>query len=150
VASIAIGLLLAAVAVTLGADTKSLLLGEAALPKDRARIEYILQSHPAVDSIRQILTMAIGPNSLVVAARVHLDESLRSPEIEQVAFELDQQLREAIPVVSEFFLDPTSRTEPDPPDMSRAEQAEREAESTSDAVHVPAREGEAGIAGSED
>ena len=45
-ASVAIGVLLAVVAVALGRDTKKLLIGEAATPEEREAITEILEAHP--------------------------------------------------------------------------------------------------------
>jgi cation diffusion facilitator family transporter len=121
IASIAIGLLLAAVALSLGADTKGLLLGEAALPRDRETIQRIIESHPGVDRVLQVLTMALGPDAVLVAARIHLRTGLDSNQIERTAWEIDQALRQEVPSVTQVFLDPTSHREPAPPLGSAAE-----------------------------
>src|SRR3954447_5932137 len=55
-ASIAIGLLLAFVAVTLGRDVKGLLLGEAALPEERERMYEVLSRHEGVDEVMEMRT----------------------------------------------------------------------------------------------
>jgi cation diffusion facilitator family transporter len=112
VASIAIGALLAGVALSLGADTKGLLLGEAALPRDREKIEQIIASHRGVQEVLQVLTMALGPEAVLVAARIHLRSGLDAQEIERVAWEIDRALHDEVPCVTEVFLDPTSHREP--------------------------------------
>jgi cation diffusion facilitator family transporter len=109
VASIAIGLVLAGVAFGLGRDTKDLLIGEAALPEERERLEAVLAGHPDVDAVVELLTMAMGPQSLLVAARFDSRPQLDSDGVERLAQELDERLREAVPEVSQVFLDPTAR-----------------------------------------
>jgi hypothetical protein len=53
--------------------------------------------------------MYVGPASLLVAARVDLADSVASDRVEQVAAELDAELRRAVPAVDQVFLDPTGR-----------------------------------------
>jgi cation diffusion facilitator family transporter len=108
-ASIAIGVLLAAVAFTLGRDTKGLLIGEGALPEEREAIERVFEEHAKVASLEELLTMAIGPASLLVAARLDFIPELNSDAVEEVADELDRRLRDAVPEITEVFLDPTRR-----------------------------------------
>jgi cation diffusion facilitator family transporter len=108
-ASIAIGLLLAGVAVTLGRDVKGLLLGEAALPEERQRICEVLSNHEGIDEVVELMTMALGPNALLVAARLDLADGLDSSQVEELAGELEDELRQAVPEVREVFLDPTPR-----------------------------------------
>jgi cation diffusion facilitator family transporter len=110
-ASIGIGILLACVAVTLGRDVKGLLLGEAALPEERERMERVLAEHDGVDDVVELRTMALGPNALLVAARLDLADGLDSDQVEHLAAELEEKLREAVPEVAEVFIDPTARNE---------------------------------------
>jgi len=110
-ASIAIGLLLAFVAVTLGRDVKGLLLGEAALPEERERMQEVLERHQHVDQVVELRTMALAPNALLVAVRLDLSDGLDSDGVERLADDLDEELRKAVPEVAEVFIDPTSRSE---------------------------------------
>jgi cation diffusion facilitator family transporter len=110
-ASIAVGVLLAGVAVALGRDVKGLLLGEAALPEERDRMCEVLMHHEGVDQVIDLLTMALGPNALLVAARLDLSDGLDSDQVERLASRLDEALREAVPEVREVFIDPTSRSD---------------------------------------
>jgi divalent metal cation (Fe/Co/Zn/Cd) transporter len=110
-ASVAIGVLLAVVAVALGRDTKNLLIGEAATPEERKAITEIIEAHPAVDRVFELLTMALSPDRLLVAARVDLADGLSADEIERASSEIDHELRESIPTVWQVFLDATPRSE---------------------------------------
>ena len=51
--------------------------------------------------------MALGPNALLVAARVDLEDGVDAGEVERATTELDEALREAVPDVTEVFLDAT-------------------------------------------
>jgi hypothetical protein len=53
--------------------------------------------------------MYTGPRSLLVAARIDLADGVESGRVEQLANELDERLREAVPDVDQVFLDPTPR-----------------------------------------
>jgi cation diffusion facilitator family transporter len=106
-ASVLIGVLLAVVAVALGRDTKNLLIGEAATPEERRAITEIIEAHPGVDRVLELLTMALSPDRLLVAARVDLADGLSADEIEHASSEIDRDLRERIPTVWQVFLDAT-------------------------------------------
>ena len=54
-------------------------------------------------------TMYLGPQSLLVVARVDLRDELDGAAVERAAAEIDEALREELPYVTEVFLDPTSR-----------------------------------------
>jgi cation diffusion facilitator family transporter len=110
-ASVLIAVLLAVVAIALGRDTKDLLIGEAATPEERAAITEIVEAHPAVDRLLELLTMALAPDRLLVAARIDLADGLNADEIERASSELDRELRERIPMVWQVFLDATPRSE---------------------------------------
>jgi cation diffusion facilitator family transporter len=106
-ASVAIGLLLIAVAVWIARDTSHLLTGAAARPEEREQIERVLEDHPDVDEVVELLTLVLGPKALLVAARIDLADGMRADRVEQMASELDDAVREAVPDVTEVFLDAT-------------------------------------------
>jgi cation diffusion facilitator family transporter len=111
IAAILIGVLLGVVAFGLWRDTRGLLIGEAALPEERERIVEVLRRHPEVDDVLELMTMAMGPDSLLVAARLDLADGLDSDDIERLASELDREIREAVPAAAHVFIDPTHRRE---------------------------------------
>ena len=108
-AAVLIGLLLVYVAYALGRDIRGLLLGEAARPDQREALHRALREPDEVDGVVELLTMYTGPRSLLVAARIDLVDGVESHRVEQLANELDQRLREAVPDVDQVFLDPTPR-----------------------------------------
>jgi cation diffusion facilitator family transporter len=106
-ASVLIGVLLIGVALWMARDTAHLLVGAAALPEERARMEDVLERHDDVMEVRELLTMALGPNALLVAARVDLRDGVDAGRVERTSSELDGALREAVPDVTEVFIDAT-------------------------------------------
>jgi len=111
-ASIAVGLLLVGVAVWMGRDASQLLIGGAARPDEVRALEEVLDRFEEVDEVVELLTLVLAPNALLVAARVDLARGLDDDRIEEVAEEIDRRMREAVPDVTEVFLDPTARARP--------------------------------------
>jgi cation diffusion facilitator family transporter len=107
--AVLIGLLLIVVAWLLGRDTKGLLLGEAAPKRERERLREVIERHRGIESVSELLTMYIGPESLLVAARVDLADDLRARDVEELADRIEQELKDAVPSVDQVFLDPTGR-----------------------------------------
>jgi cation diffusion facilitator family transporter len=110
-AAILIGLLLGVVAVGLWNDTRGLLIGEAALPEEQERLREVLERRPEVDDVVELLTMALGPDDLLVAVRLDLADGLDSAAVERLAADLDRAMREAVPAAKHVFIDPTHRRE---------------------------------------
>jgi cation diffusion facilitator family transporter len=107
IASIFIGVLLIAVAVRMATDTGRLLVGAAARPDEVAAIERVLDDNEDVAGVLELLTMVLGPNALLVAARVDLADGVVSERLERTMSDLDREIRAAVPDVTEVFLDPT-------------------------------------------
>ncbi len=108
-AAILIGLLLMAVAVTLGRSFRALLIGEGARPEVRERLRSAILAHDEVEHVVDLRTMYVGPKSLLVAVRLDLAPGLDSERVEELAEQIDAELREAEKHVSEVFVDPTPR-----------------------------------------
>jgi cation diffusion facilitator family transporter len=106
-ASIAIGLLLVVVAVRLGLDSRDLLIGRAADPKVQQLIRSEIEDTPGVDRLVELQTMHLGPDSIIIAARVDLSDEARGDQVENLAEDIDRRLAERLPVSAHVFVDPT-------------------------------------------
>jgi cation diffusion facilitator family transporter len=106
-ASIAIGVLLIGVAFWMARDARYMLVGAAARPDERRALEAALREFPEVQEVRELLTLILGPNALLVGARIDLADGLDADRIERVSDEIDARLREVVPDVSEVFVDAT-------------------------------------------
>jgi cation diffusion facilitator family transporter len=106
-ASVLIGLLLVCVAFWMGRDAKHLLIGSAALPEEREALERAIEEYDEVVEVEELLTMVLGPNALLVAARVDLRDDIDAHRIERASTEIDRRLRDVVPDVTEVFLDAT-------------------------------------------
>jgi cation diffusion facilitator family transporter len=103
-AAIAIGLLLVYVAFLLGRDTKELLIGEAAEPGMREALRSALAGYRGVDAVLEVLTMQLGPDALLVAARLDMEDTFSAGDVEELVARIEADLRDAFPVISELFL----------------------------------------------
>ena len=107
-ASIGIGLLLVGVAAWMAHDTSELLIGAAARPAEREALERTLEEFDEIDNVLELLTMVLGPNSLLVAARVDFADGLADEQVERTSEMIDRRMREVVPDVTEVFLDATT------------------------------------------
>jgi cation diffusion facilitator family transporter len=108
-ASIAVGLILIAAAVGVGTHAKALLLGESARPEARRVLQDEIESHPEVVSVPELRTMHVGPEDVLVAARVEFRDELSVTEIEAVTDSIVERLRRRDPGVRDVFLHPAPR-----------------------------------------
>jgi cation diffusion facilitator family transporter len=108
-ASMAIGVLLIVVAVKLGIDSRDLLIGRAAGPEEQQTIREEIEQTPGVDALIELLTMQLGPDHLLVAARVDFSGDINADEAEDLASRIDRQLAERLSVTSHVFIDPTRK-----------------------------------------
>ena len=108
-ASMAIGALLIVVAVKLGIDSRDLLIGRAAGPDEQRVIRDEIEQTPGVDALIELLTMHLGPDHLLVAARVDFSGDINADEAEDLASMIDRQLAERLTVTPHVFIDPTRK-----------------------------------------
>jgi cation diffusion facilitator family transporter len=108
-ASMAIGVLLIVVAVKLGLDSRDLLIGRAADPEEQQIIREEIEKTPGVDALVELLTMHLGPDRLLVAARVDFSGEISGDETEDLATKIDRQLAERLSVAPHVFIDPTRK-----------------------------------------
>ncbi|WP_113717407.1 cation diffusion facilitator family transporter [Arthrobacter dokdonensis] len=100
-----IGLLLVAVAVVLALETKSLLLGEAATEEDLRAIEASLVG-PGVSGIIHLKTLHLGPEELLVAAKIAVTEAETGAQIAQAIDAAEERVRSAVPIATVIYLEP--------------------------------------------
>jgi cation diffusion facilitator family transporter len=101
----AIGALLVTVAVVLVVETKSLLVGEAAAPAVVAQIEAGLLG-PGVDRIIHLRTMHLGPDELLVGAKLAMPAGATLPQVASAIDDAEQRVRAAVPTARVIYLEP--------------------------------------------
>lgn len=111
VASILIGLLLLVVASVLATSNVSLLVGRAVPRRVHTAIAAELAAVPLVTAVPTLFTMQLGPDGILVAAKVDFADDAPGGAIERTSDEAERRLRERFPGIRYVFLDPT-RGEP--------------------------------------
>ena len=99
-----IGFLLVAIAIVLALETKSLLLGESATKADSARISGALEADGT--RIIHLKTMHLGPEELLVAAKISVGAAATGAEIAKVIDDAESRIREAVPIARVIYLEP--------------------------------------------
>ncbi|MFY1622468.1 cation diffusion facilitator family transporter [Micromonospora sp. WMMD723] len=107
VASILIGLLLLVVAAILARSNISLLVGRAVPERLHHEIERELAGLPTVDRVDTLLTMQLGPDDILVAAKIDFRDEATGADIEADADEAERRLTDRYPEIGYVFLDPT-------------------------------------------
>ena len=103
--SVAIGLLLGAIAFVLAVEMKSLLIGESASRPDAIAIRAAIESCPEVRRVIHLRTMHLGPDELLVGAKLDFE----SHSYEHLARQIDQvevAIRTAVPIATVIYLEP--------------------------------------------
>lgn len=106
-ASVAIGLLLVAVAVTLAIDNVSLLVGEAAPRRVERELRSLLEAQPGIDKVVDLHTMMLGVDEVLVVATVDYAD-MSGAEVERTADAAQQALTDRFPTIRHVYLDPTA------------------------------------------
>jgi cation diffusion facilitator family transporter len=110
IASLLIGLLLAATAAGLARPLADLLIGQSIPP---ARLEAAFRTvaaSPSVESVLSLYAVHAAPQEAIVAAKVHPSPGQTGEQLARGMDDLDRALREALPEVAEVFIDVTSRS----------------------------------------
>ncbi len=106
VGTLAIGVLLLGIAIVLALEMKSLLIGESAAPETIEQIEAELERSPKVRRVLQIATQHIGPDDVLVVARLEFDPELSAVEVARVIDESEERVRAAVPSARLIYLEP--------------------------------------------
>lgn len=101
-----IGILLVVVAATLAVETKSLLLGESAAPDAQDRIRAALESAEAFDRVIHLKTLHIGPEELLVAAKVGVRGGTTAEQVAEAIDAAEVAVRAAEPLAQVIYIEP--------------------------------------------
>ena len=117
IGSAMIGVLLVVIAIILAIEMKSLLLGEGATPEHLRAIEAALPGE-GVASIIHMKTLHLGPEELLVAAKIAVDGGDSAADVARAIDAAEKRVREAVPIARVIYLEPAlhepgrQRTEP--------------------------------------
>jgi cation diffusion facilitator family transporter len=111
VGSLAIGTLLFFIACVLAIEMKSLLIGESADPAVEEQIVQAIEGSPSVVSVIHLRTEHLGPDDLLVAAKVEFQGDLVVRELADAVDEVEANVREQVPSARLLFIEPDIRRE---------------------------------------
>jgi divalent metal cation (Fe/Co/Zn/Cd) transporter len=118
--SLAIGVLLGAIAIVLIIETKSLLIGEAASPDAVARIRAALVGQ-SVDRVIHLRTLHLGPEELLVAAKIAVPRTISLDKVAAAIDSAERRVREVEPLARVIYLEPDLDRGPQPAAPSEAQ-----------------------------
>ncbi|WP_328334840.1 cation diffusion facilitator family transporter [Kribbella sp. NBC_00382] len=104
--SMAIGALLVCVAIFLAIEMKSLLLGESATREAQQKIVSAIENTPGVNRLIHIRTLHLGPEEVLVAAKVAVEAGADAAAIAATIDAAERAVREAEPMSQHVYLEP--------------------------------------------
>jgi cation diffusion facilitator family transporter len=105
--SLAIGLLLVTIALTLAAEMKSLLIGESASDENVCAIRAAIVAEDSVTSVADLRTLHLAPDRLLVTTRVSFVSSLKGIELVAAAARIERSIAHATPLDTLVFVHPS-------------------------------------------
>jgi cation diffusion facilitator family transporter len=104
--TLAIGVLLAVVAVVLGMEMYSLLVGEAVSPEQQTAIREAILTTDGVARLVQLRTMHLGPDDVLVVGGIEIDQARSAADAAEVIDRCQARVREALPTARIIYLEP--------------------------------------------
>lgn len=106
VATLLIGLLLIVVAVFLGKEMKSLLIGEAALPVEENEIIQLVQSVSGVEKIIHLRTLHLSPDEILLAIKIGVNPALSMSQLSSLINLIERSVREKNEKIKLIYIEP--------------------------------------------
>jgi cation diffusion facilitator family transporter len=107
--SIAVGILLMAIGLVVNRETQSLLVGESATADVVKSIRDAIEATDGIAGVRELRTIHIGPDDLVVAAGVWVDQSRTATAISHSIDAAERRVREVAPFRTVISIEPRVR-----------------------------------------
>ncbi|ARH91494.1 MULTISPECIES: cation diffusion facilitator family transporter [Streptomyces] len=106
IGTMCIGVLLVVIALVLAAETKSLLLGEAAGPEQVAAIREAAVDGEVVTRVIHMRTLHLGPEELLVAAKIAVRHDDTAARVAEAIDAAEARIRAAVPIARVIYLEP--------------------------------------------
>lgn len=104
--AMAIGSLLIVIAIILVREMSAMLVGEGALPEEYDAVQAALESAPLVERVIHLRTLHVGPDALLVGAKIAISRAESAEDIARGIDEAERLLRIAVPSAKYVFLEP--------------------------------------------
>lgn len=105
-ASLLVGLLLVAVSTILARESRSLLMGEGIAPDTKVSICNLVEQHPAVQRVKQILSTYQSPEEVILMLILVFKEQLTTFEINSAIDEIREKIKQKYPLVRFVIIQP--------------------------------------------
>ncbi|MGW2662144.1 cation diffusion facilitator family transporter [Nocardia tengchongensis] len=106
IGTLSIGILLGVIAVILIIEMQSLLIGEGATPEEDAAIRAALVDGRCIDKVIHLRTQYLGPEEMLVAAKVSIVPGLEISDIATAIDEAEARVRAQVPAARVIYLEP--------------------------------------------
>lgn len=106
IGAMSVGTLLVVIAIFLAMEMAAMLVGESALPEEVRAIEDALNSSPSVERVIHLRTMHVGPDELLVGAKIAIREQATAAQIAAGIDDAERALRAAVPSAKYVFIEP--------------------------------------------
>lgn len=109
VGSVAIGLVLIAVALFVGVEVASLLMNEAPPLAERAALREAVAEDPEVERVLHLIAVVVGSDQLMVSLKVRFREQPSGTALVAAINALEVRLRQRHPRIRHLFVEPDER-----------------------------------------
>ncbi|MCB0996335.1 MAG: cation diffusion facilitator family transporter [Acidimicrobiales bacterium] len=106
IGTLSIGILLGIIAIVLAVEMKSLIIGEGAVPEQLQALRDACQEAPEVTRLIHMRTQHVGPDELLVAAKVAFTPGLPTTEVADAIDALEARMRAAVPIAEWIYIEP--------------------------------------------
>jgi divalent metal cation (Fe/Co/Zn/Cd) transporter len=90
----------------LAVEMKGLLIGESATPKMQQAIADAMTKAPAVRRLIHIRTEHLGPDDVLVGAKLEFDPNLSVPQLADAIDDVEARVRAVVPAARLMYLEP--------------------------------------------
>jgi len=111
IGTLSIGILLGLIALVLAIETKSLLIGESALPEQTLNIETAITNSDHVERLIEMRTEYLGPETLLVTAKIEFKGTFSSSGISDAVDAVEENIRAVEPLAKIIYLEPDTYDE---------------------------------------
>ena len=107
-ASVLIGLVLAAVAILLIIEAKGLLIGESADPELVEALRVSAETHVGVTKVHDVLTVHHAPDKVVSVLDVNFDDNISAADVERIVRDIEAKVAADFPMIALVYVRPFS------------------------------------------
>lgn len=104
--SVAVGVVLVAVAGGLARKVKSLLLGERADPEVDAVVHEAAKADARIQQVLRMITVQQGPGEVMIAVKLRIEPTITSAQVVELINAFEQRVRAKLPDVKWQFVEP--------------------------------------------